>query len=75
MEDKTTAILSASHYDEKKNRSLIIQRFELTAEDGVFEHEMVVPEDSNEISISVEADDSKPDRRHLIRLVGYEVVE
>jgi hypothetical protein len=75
IEGRKTAVLYASHYDEKSNISRVMQKHELTAEDGTFEHEMVIPPGANEVSISIRTDDSTPDSRRSIRLVGYEAVE
>jgi hypothetical protein len=69
------AVLAANFTNYENNHYRTIKEFELTAEDGNFEQEMVIPEGANEIGISVEAEDSKPDKEHFNRIVTYEVVE
>jgi hypothetical protein len=75
VEGETVAFVSANYYNREENYLLRRERKELTAQDGNFTTEMIIPEDANEVSISIKKPGTSPDEHRYPTLVNYDVVD
>lgn len=70
-----TAFVTADHYDAERNVSRKLLKVKDTSEDGRFEAEMVIPEQANEVDISIHSPGTSPEDGRYRVLVTWDVVE